>query len=245
MSGPSGSGKTTLLSIAGGLLEPTSGTHVVRRGLDVAGHRGPAARGGLRAPGLRTGADPVRPGERLDRAARPRGDARRGRRAGPRPRWPGSTSPTSATARWRSSPAARCSASPAPAPSSSAPTCCWPTSRPASSTRATAGSCSTSCAPRRPGARSSWWPPTTPPSSRPATGTTRSTRVCWSSTSPRGPVGPRSTRRLFPRSRRRRRCMLEEPAIPEFARSEPVRAGPGRAGPQPVRPALGRRVSAA
>ena len=59
LSGPSGSGKTTLLSIAGGLLEPTHRHDVVRRCVDVAGHRRPASGHRVRAAGLRPGADPV------------------------------------------------------------------------------------------------------------------------------------------------------------------------------------------
>ena len=71
----------------------------------------PRPGGRVRAPGLRPGADPVRAGERLGRAARPRRTPAEEPTSGPRRRWPASTSPTSATARSRSCPAARCSGS--------------------------------------------------------------------------------------------------------------------------------------
>ena len=84
--------------------------------------------------------------ENVSIALRARGvDPRDGGRGGRGRARPASASPTSATARWRSSPAARCSASPVPAASSSAPASCSPTSRPPSSTRATAAWCWPSC----------------------------------------------------------------------------------------------------
>ena len=121
LSGPSGSGKTTLLSIAGGIREADDRVRVVRRRPHVAGRRRPAARGRVRAAGLRPGADPECPGERRDRAAGPRRDAERAPTSAPTSSSPASTSATSATGRSRSCPAARCSASPVRARSRSSP----------------------------------------------------------------------------------------------------------------------------
>ncbi len=137
LSGPSGSGKTTLLSIAGGIVKPTTGfasyggqhmwqgdgdpRHAVAFVLQVYGLVPILSARENVAIALRArGVSPAEADERPTRSS------------------PASTSATSATARSRSCPVVRCSASPVRGRSRCRPRSCSPTSRPASSTRATA-----------------------------------------------------------------------------------------------------------
>ena len=155
--GPTGGGKSTLLQLLGALDRPTYRRGAPRR-RSTSPARANAELGRVRAheigfvfQGFNL-IPTLTAAENVDMALEPLGLPKDGarRRASPR-RSRTSASPTAPTTGRASCPAVSSSGSRSRGRSSSAPACCWPTSRPATSTRACAtrsSPCSSRCAPR-------------------------------------------------------------------------------------------------